>query len=309
MVESSWVVEWLLMAADGHVIELALRPGRCLTVGRDLTSDVPLLDAGISRHHALLSLEGGSGPSQPMELWVEDLHSQNGIFVNTVRVHRVRLQEGDIITFGRIQLTVVIRRRRKDRGGELLRPLSSRDVGRLLEISRRMHTAREPAIILQLGLDELFSTIRAERGAILLWDPRRTELRPVVTCPHEGFHELKSISAMTTTTQTIIENGWAQVEPRGHSRMGSLEGLDSPRATAPLFAGDEPVGMVYVDRSPGARPFTKPENRFLAAFSWIIEAIVEWPGAAELSGLVASPGQDQEPLPARTSKPRLPRIS
>ena len=280
---SSWKVDWLLMAADGREIPLPLRPGRSLTVGRDLTSDVSLLDAGISRHHALLSLERPDPASADPdlaeatpELWVEDLHSQNGTFVNTRQIQHSRLQEGDVVTFGRLQLTVFVRQRRSSRASGLPGSLPSRDLTRLLEISRQMNSSRDPTTSLQIALDALVSALHAEHAALLLWDAHRTELRPVVSSPHEGFHELESLVS-ATTGQTVLEGrrDAPLLASRGGGGAVTGEAGEPPRVTAPLFAAEQPVGMVYVDRPRRAPAFTRTESRFLAAFSWIVETVVE----------------------------------
>ncbi len=91
--------DWTLKSADGRQFQVSLREGDSLSLGRDLTCDVSLLDAGVSRHHATLSVENG-------ELWIEDIHSQNGTFVNSERTTRQVLRAGDAITLGRVHLTV-----------------------------------------------------------------------------------------------------------------------------------------------------------------------------------------------------------
>jgi DNA-binding CsgD family transcriptional regulator len=61
-------------------------------IGRDATSDVVLDDDGISRNHAKLHM------ADP--LWIEDLASTNGTYVNGARVGRSRVREGDRLQFG-----------------------------------------------------------------------------------------------------------------------------------------------------------------------------------------------------------------
>ncbi|MBX7079298.1 MAG: LuxR C-terminal-related transcriptional regulator [Nannocystaceae bacterium] len=61
-------------------------------IGRDPTSDVVLDDDGISRNHARVHM------ADP--LWIEDLASTNGTYVNGARVGRSRVREGDRLQFG-----------------------------------------------------------------------------------------------------------------------------------------------------------------------------------------------------------------
>jgi len=65
-------------------------------IGRNPTTDITLLDEGISREHALILYdEGNDGYS------VEDLQSTNGTQVNGKRVRSVTLNPGDELRIGR----------------------------------------------------------------------------------------------------------------------------------------------------------------------------------------------------------------
>jgi DNA-binding CsgD family transcriptional regulator len=61
-------------------------------IGRDPSSDVVLDDDGLSRNHARIHM------GDP--LWIEDLASTNGTYVNGTRVGRARVREGDRLQFG-----------------------------------------------------------------------------------------------------------------------------------------------------------------------------------------------------------------
>ncbi len=64
------------------------------TIGRDEKSDIFILDSGVSRHHAVLSLQGPN-------YVIKDLGSTNGTFVNEQRLIAPRaLKPGDIILLG-----------------------------------------------------------------------------------------------------------------------------------------------------------------------------------------------------------------
>lgn len=69
--------------------------GAEVVIGRNPTTDITLLDEGISREHALVLLdEDGSG------YVIEDLQSTNGTKVNGKRVRSAALVEGDQIQIG-----------------------------------------------------------------------------------------------------------------------------------------------------------------------------------------------------------------
>ena len=66
-------------------------------LGRDSTTDVTIMAAGVSRRHAQIILDREGG-------WLQDLGSSNGTFVNGKRITRHLLAEGDTITVGDVQL-------------------------------------------------------------------------------------------------------------------------------------------------------------------------------------------------------------
>jgi len=65
-------------------------------IGRNPTTDITLLDEGISREHALVLYEPEGG-----SYGVEDLQSTNGTKVNGKRVRSATLSDGDEIQVGR----------------------------------------------------------------------------------------------------------------------------------------------------------------------------------------------------------------
>ena len=79
--------------ATGHVFKLTR--GGPTVIGRAHNAEVRLVDDGVSRHHARLRLETD-------RLWVDDLESRNGTFVNGQRIETsVALREGDKLQVGR----------------------------------------------------------------------------------------------------------------------------------------------------------------------------------------------------------------
>jgi hypothetical protein len=78
-----------------HGTDLRLPDDRPLTLGRQSDCDICLSDPGASRRHASLRVA-------PDGVWIEDLGSQNGVFVNGSRIEKPqRLKAGDWIRIGR----------------------------------------------------------------------------------------------------------------------------------------------------------------------------------------------------------------
>lgn len=91
----------LVHAADGSVSGLSLAIGLC-TIGRSPRCDVQLIDARVSRRHCQLRIDGHS-------IWLNDLDSTNGTFVNRRRVERCALAPNDSIDVGDSSLRLVLK--------------------------------------------------------------------------------------------------------------------------------------------------------------------------------------------------------
>src|SRR5262245_20138593 len=77
--------------------ELVLEPGQYV-IGRSSTSEIVIDDPLVSRRHARLLANEGT-------VLIEDLRSDNGVFVNEQRIRRsVRLEDGDRILVGHQEL-------------------------------------------------------------------------------------------------------------------------------------------------------------------------------------------------------------
>ena len=92
---------WILQSADGRKRPLIFRvlPGTVKTVGRAPRADFIVDAALVSRLHCRLEAAADL-------LEVIDLSSTNGTFVNNERVGRARLNVGDRLRVGRVELTI-----------------------------------------------------------------------------------------------------------------------------------------------------------------------------------------------------------
>lgn len=74
------------------------------TVGRDGNCSIQVLSPAVSRFHARFSQEG-------VVYSIHDLRSENGTFVNDVRIQNCRLDEGDVIRVGPVEMTFQLKER------------------------------------------------------------------------------------------------------------------------------------------------------------------------------------------------------
>ncbi|MGC8926509.1 MAG: FHA domain-containing protein [Myxococcota bacterium] len=91
------------MASSGYVLkfisgkyqggEMPLDDNREYIIGRKSDIDIVIVEDMVSRMHAKITLNNG-------QIYIQDLGSTNGTFVNGERIKRVRLKEGDRILVG-----------------------------------------------------------------------------------------------------------------------------------------------------------------------------------------------------------------
>ena len=91
---------WKLEAADDQAQSVIV--DRDMLVGRHQNADMVLQAADVSRRHAGLSLKDNA-------LWVQDLNSSNGTFVNDVRIAvETEVKNGDSLSFASVQYTAQV---------------------------------------------------------------------------------------------------------------------------------------------------------------------------------------------------------
>jgi general secretion pathway protein A len=94
------VIGRILLASGGKtVIERELRPGR-LVIGRTADNDIQIDSKFISRHHCQIV-------TQPSSCLIEDLNSTNGIYVQSKRVRRHNLNDGDVVQVGQHEIMYI----------------------------------------------------------------------------------------------------------------------------------------------------------------------------------------------------------
>ena len=97
---SSHPVGRILLASEGKtVIERELKTGR-LVIGRTPDNDLQIDSKFISRHHCQIV-------TQPDACVIEDLNSTNGIYVQSKRVRRHNLNDGDVVQVGQHEIMYI----------------------------------------------------------------------------------------------------------------------------------------------------------------------------------------------------------
>src|SRR5277367_5402857 len=106
---SGHTVGRILLASEGRtVMERELKPGR-LVIGRTPDNDLQIDSKFISRHHCQIVTQADS-------CLIEDLNSTNGIFVQSKRVRRYNLNDGDVVQVGQHEIMYIDERVPRLRG-------------------------------------------------------------------------------------------------------------------------------------------------------------------------------------------------
>ncbi len=92
---------WKIQAISGDLTGQEISVERDMLVGRHQQADIVLQQSDISRKHAALLLKDQA-------LWLQDLNSSNGTFINDTRLDGESLvKEGDIIQFASVKFSVL----------------------------------------------------------------------------------------------------------------------------------------------------------------------------------------------------------
>ncbi|GAC1302116.1 MAG: hypothetical protein NVSMB10_02690 [Steroidobacteraceae bacterium] len=98
--ESVPAVGRILLASEGKTLsERELKPGR-LVIGRTPDNDLQIDSKFISRHHCQIL-------TQTDACVIEDLNSTNGIYVQSKRVRRYNLNDGDVVQVGQHEIMYI----------------------------------------------------------------------------------------------------------------------------------------------------------------------------------------------------------
>src|SRR6202163_4475052 len=192
MLETRAELEALAGPLKGTSLPLS---GDQISIGREPSNDISVVDAGVSRKHCVILQEGG-------ELKIQDLNSRNSTFVNGVPVTERLLVSGDEIKVGNSLFLFVVPEAEAGRdastsiefdkqdtsGGSTiilrkqdalyLRDLDRvtpsermvRDLNALLRVSKAVNSVRGLEALEKQVLESILEIVPAGRAAILLCD-------------------------------------------------------------------------------------------------------------------------------------------
>jgi general secretion pathway protein A len=108
--EPAAILARIFVAHEGETfLERELKPGR-LVIGRTAENDIQIDSAFVSRHHCQITTSSDT-------CMIEDLNSTNGIYVQSKRVRKYNLNDGDVVQIGKHELMYIDERMPQHRRG------------------------------------------------------------------------------------------------------------------------------------------------------------------------------------------------
>jgi adenylate cyclase len=243
-----------------------------LQIGRSADNDVVLNDPRVSRRHAAVQLRGRA-------VWIADIESRNGIFVNRLRVREEQLGDGDIVQIGPFEL------RFEDRAvqsvvlddskyfplaseGRTMRPSdlpeSALDFREFYRITRRLNSMLQVNDIVDAVMDEVLRLVPAQRGVLML--RKNGALVPVAVAPptHEDMALSSTIARKALDDHEAVLTRDARLDFAGSESVISANIRSA--LCVPLLSESESIGILYLD-SPGRSQFDERQRDLLAAIA------------------------------------------
>src|SRR3984957_11948714 len=277
-----------------------------ITIGREASNGIAVVDPSVSRKHCLLSAEGG-------KFRVRGPDSRNGTLVNGAGVEEQWLQHGDEIAAGdssflflleeeelipargRVEFedaqataeTIFIHPRdvvylQPDR---LLRELPAtsrvaRNLNALLKISGIVHAIRDLNDLQGQLLDLIFEVIPAGRGAILLADREGHEFNSMFARMRQtGPSPLVKVSR--TVARQVLEQGIAMLgsDVPGSDALRDVESLAASQVRSllcvPLTVFQRVIGCIYLDSDSIGGRLTEEHLQLVTAIAGISAVALE----------------------------------
>ncbi len=220
-----------------------------ITIGRDhapsgVHNDINLPDRIVSRRHARIFLAGGA-------YFVEDLGSENHVFVNEREVTRAALTHGDRIRIGQHSFVFQTKETKTADpecfGVGALDPCRTIDLNYLIlhRLSSLLVTVTSVTEFLSAAMDLVMESINSTSGALLLLEPDGSLKEEVIRGMRTGWSADMVFEAVRTKKSILAGHDFAVTETM------DIRGAKSSLC-APLIHEGQVLGVIYLeDPMPG----------------------------------------------------------
>ncbi len=275
-----------------------------VTIGREPSNAISLLDVGVSRRHCIIVRGGG-------QFKIQDLNSRNGTFVNGVPVTERVLASGDEIKIGGSLFVFVVPEteraksvstsvefNKSDEGGGstiILRKKDARylqhdaiqtssrtltDLNALLRISKAVNSVRGLEALEKEVLARIFEVAPADRAAILLCEHGMDEWTSIfgwdrVTGPNQAVQVSRTIvSQVLSDGVAVLSNDLSSTESFSDT-ASILERRIHSVLAVPLEVFDRILGVIYLDASNPKAHFDENHLQLLTGIGSIAAAALD----------------------------------
>jgi Nif-specific regulatory protein len=275
-----------------------------VSIGREPSNQVSLLDAAVSRHHCLIRREDD-------QFKIQDLDSRNSTFVNGIPITERVLASGDEIKIGNSLFvfvlpeagnegsassvefdktdtdaasTIILRRQDARYLGELdkVKPTARtvRDLNALLRVSKTVNSVRGLAALEKQVIELIFEVSPAERAAILLYDQGQEECSSVFgwdrrSGPNHAVQVSRSIvSQVLSEGVAVLCNDLPMAEAFASADSVVARQIRSVLAV-PLEVFERILGVIYLDASEPAVRFDENDLQLLTAIGSIAASALD----------------------------------
>lgn len=234
-------------------------------------------EASVSRRHALVLRNREAW-------WVRDLDSRNGTTLNGLPLNHPQgnaLADGDVLRLGDWEVRYsegfpgldpdLFAEHIGDIFSEVRRePAQALKLIRGLELLHRSHEAllqeTEAMAMVRSLLDQALHLLGAQRGFVAMVGPDRSPSSVHrVGEVEEAFGLSRSVLDYVLVHRTGVLSNAPLADPR-FGGMSLMELRRGPLLCAPLDTGNEILGVLYLDRDPSGRPFSRFDLALFQSF-------------------------------------------
>ena len=276
----------LTVRHHGGSQQYQLSEGRTV-VGRSPQCDVVINDDSISRQHARLVV----GPAQ-VEL--TDLQSRNGTYLAGEPVRDAILRGGERLSFGDVEAVLdrrideptkvtsaaptgatehtMIRRLGEPSSAVTARVVEApRLINLLGEVARTLVATLQTSEILNKVIDLLLAHVPAERACLLLADATTKEFTSQIVRRQDGkpaqpVEISRTVRDMTLRQRVAVLTSDVKQDSRFDGSQSVLLSDVRSLICGPLYAGEELIGLLYVD-NPVTRQFSEADLELFSAIA------------------------------------------
>ncbi|HTW66753.1 MAG TPA: sigma 54-interacting transcriptional regulator [Bryobacteraceae bacterium] len=276
-----------------------------VSIGREPSNRIALLDAGVSRRHCVILRNG-------KQFTLQDLNSRNSTFVNGVPVTERVLASGDEIKIGSSLFVFVMPEVESGKGVStsvefnkseaaggstiVLRKKDARylqhlediqantrtvgDLNALLRISKAVNSVRGLEALEKQILDRIFEVAPADRAAILLSDHGMDEWSSVFARDRSG-NQNQAVHVSRTIVSRVFSEGVAvlcndlSATETFSDTASIIERRIHSVLAVPLEVFDRTLGVIYLDASDPQAHFDEDHLQLLTAIGSIAAAALD----------------------------------